>query len=78
VREATLMAALCELVAAAQKGAPAYGHRLAGIRPQDIDSRRALAQLPLTRKSELIEVQRRAPPFGVSGFLSAPDVPTRS
>jgi phenylacetate-CoA ligase len=69
-REAALMVALPQLIAAAQNGAPAYRRRLDGVRAQDIDSRAALAQLPLTRKSELIEVQRQNPPFG--GFTTVP------
>jgi phenylacetate-CoA ligase len=69
-RESSLMAALPQLVAAAQKKAPAYRARLAGIRAQDIANRAALAQLPLTRKSELIELQRHNPPFG--GFTTVP------
>jgi phenylacetate-CoA ligase len=69
-REAALMAALPRLVAAAQRDAPAYRQLLAGVRAPDIDSRAALAHLPLTRKSELIEVQRQHPPFG--GFATVP------
>jgi phenylacetate-CoA ligase len=67
-REAALMAALPRIVAAAQRDAPAYSQRLAGVRPDAIDGRQALAQLPLTRKSELIELQRLNPPFG--GFTT--------
>jgi phenylacetate-CoA ligase len=63
-REAALMAALPRVIAAAIDRAPAYRERLAGVRPADIASRSALANLPLTRKSELIELQRRNPPFG--------------
>ena len=40
------------------------------MRAGDIVDRRALARLPLTRKSELIELQRRDPPFG--GFAAVP------
>jgi phenylacetate-CoA ligase len=69
-RETALMSALPGIVAAAQRQAPAYGERLAQIRPEEITSREALAQLPLTRKSELIELQRRNPPFG--GFTTIP------
>jgi phenylacetate-CoA ligase len=69
-REAALMAALPGIVAAAERAAPAYGERFAGIRPEAITSRRALAGLPLTRKSELLELQRRHPPFG--GFTTVP------
>ncbi len=69
-REAALMAALPQVVAAARQDAPAYRERLAKVRPEDITDRRALAELPVTRKSELIELQRRRPPFG--GFAAVP------
>jgi phenylacetate-CoA ligase len=69
-REAALMAALPDIIAAAQSRAPAYRERLAHVRPKDITDRQALARLPLTRKSELIELQRRNPPFG--GFTTVP------
>ena len=69
-RETALMAALPELVAAAKRDAPAYRRRLSGIVAQEIASRAALAQLPLTHKSELIEVQRQRLPFG--GFTTVP------
>ena len=73
-REAALMAALPRLIAAAQRTAPAYRERLAGISPEAIDSRAALAQLPPTRKSELIELQRRNPPFGGFTTVKTADV----
>ncbi len=60
-REAALMAALPRIIAAAKQHAPAYRDRLAKVRPEDIADRRALADLPLTRKSDLIELQRRNP-----------------
>ena len=62
------MAALPGLVAAAQRDAPAYRERLAGVNAAAVTNRRALAALPLTRKSELVELQRRHPPFG--GFTT--------
>ncbi|HEX3860265.1 MAG TPA: AMP-binding protein [Stellaceae bacterium] len=70
VREAALRAALPEVVAAAQRNAPAYRERLGAFRAADIRDRIALASLPLTHKSELIELQRQAPPFG--GFAAVP------
>jgi phenylacetate-CoA ligase len=70
VREAELMGALPALIAAAKKRCPAYRSLLDAIDPKGITSRRALAELPLTRKSELIELQRRDPPFG--GFAAVP------
>jgi phenylacetate-CoA ligase len=69
-REAALMAALPRVIAAAQQHAPAYRERLEKVRPEDIVNRRALADLPVTRKSDLIELQRRLPPFG--GFAAVP------
>jgi phenylacetate-CoA ligase len=69
-REAALMSALPHIVAAAKERAPAYRHRLAGVHPEDVVGRRSLAELPLTRKSELIELQRQNPPFG--GLTAAP------
>jgi phenylacetate-CoA ligase len=71
-REAELMAALPRIVAAAKQNAPAYRERLARVRPEDITDRRALVDLPVTRKSELIELQRRNPPFG--GFAAVPPI----
>src|SRR6266566_8477082 len=64
------MAALPRTIAAAKEHAPAYRDRLAKVRPEDIADRRALADLPLTRKSELIEMQRQEPPLG--GLNAAP------
>src|SRR5437764_3642734 len=69
-REAALMVALPQVIAAAKQHAPAYRDRLARVRPEDITDRRALVDLPLTRKSELLELQRHSPPFG--GFAAVP------
>jgi phenylacetate-CoA ligase len=69
-REAALMAALPQAIAAAKENAPAYRERLAKVSPEDITDRRALVDLPLTRKSDLIELQRREPPFG--GLAAVP------
>ena len=69
-READLMAALPRVIAAAKENSPAYRALLADLRPQDVADRRALAGLPLTRKSALLEEQRRSPPFG--GFAAVP------
>ena len=70
LREAALMAALPGIIAAAKERCPAYRDFLAGVRPEKVTDRQALAELPLTRKSELIELQRRNPPFG--GFAAVP------
>ena len=63
-RERALLAALPGQIAHAKAKAPAYAALFGGIDPRDIISRAALARLPVTRKSELIERQRSAPPFG--------------
>jgi phenylacetate-CoA ligase len=69
-REAALMAELPRVIAVAKEHAPAYRRLLAKVRPEDVTDRRALVDLPLTRKSELIEMQRQEPPFG--GLNAAP------
>jgi phenylacetate-CoA ligase len=70
LRESQLLAALPGQVAAAQM-VPALAEALAGIEPTSVTSRDALARLPVTRKSQLLERQlaRRAEdPFG--GFAA--------
>lgn len=69
-RETALMSALPQVIAAAKERAPAYRRLLARVHPEDVVDRRALVELPLTRKSELIELQRQVPPFG--GLTAAP------
>jgi phenylacetate-CoA ligase len=63
-REAALMAALPAQIAHAKANAPYFGQLLADVDPQSITSRTALARLPVTRKSELPDLQRRLPPLG--------------
>lgn len=70
-REAALMAALPAQVANAQKNSAAFAEILNGVDAASITCRRALAQLPVTRKYELLErqqAQRAKDPFG--GFSS--------
>ena len=51
--------------------APGWAAQLAGIDPNTVTSRVALAKLPVLRKSELVERQTERPPFG--GFnVTAP------
>jgi len=69
-RERSLMAALPRIIAAAKERAPAYRRLFAALRPEEVTDRQALSQLPLTRKSDLIELQRKEPPFG--GFAAVP------
>ncbi len=63
-RESDLMARLPGQIAHARSKSPHYATSLAAIRPEAIDSRAALAGLPLTRKSDLLELQRARMPFG--------------
>jgi phenylacetate-CoA ligase len=63
-REGALMARLPGLVALAQRDAPGWARRLAGVDARSVASRKALAALPVLRKSELKELQQAEPPFG--------------
>ncbi|MBD5803384.1 Phenylacetate-coenzyme A ligase [Azoarcus sp. Aa7] len=67
-RERELMARLPAQIAHAQANAPAFAGLLEGVDPATIASREALARLPVTRKSELLECQKAARPFG--GFAA--------
>lgn len=70
-REAEQMAALPRQVAHAQANSRAFADILRGVDAGSINSRSALAQLPVTRKSELLErqkAQRASDPFG--GFAA--------
>ncbi len=57
-REAALLAALPGHVAHAQSATGVYAELLAGVQADQIDSRAALARLPVMRKSELFERQK--------------------
>ncbi len=61
-RERELLAGIPALIASAQR-APGWAAILQGVDPRDIASRTALAQLPVTRKSQLHELQKQHPPF---------------
>jgi phenylacetate-CoA ligase len=63
-REREQIAALVRQIAHAKAHAPAFAKSLAGVDPQAVTSRAALAKLPVTRKSDLAELQKAAPPFG--------------
>lgn len=61
-RERDLAARLPALVAAALR-APGWRRHLGDVDPRAIDSRAALARLPVLRKGDLIALQKQAPPF---------------
>ena len=66
-REAALMAALPAQIAHAQKHSAAFAEILRDVDAATVNSRAALAQLPVTRKYELLErqqAQRATDPFG--------------
>jgi phenylacetate-CoA ligase len=63
LRESAMMARLPDLVAHAKAHAPAMAAALVEVDPSAVASRAALASLPVTRKADLIEAQRRDPPF---------------
>ncbi|MBB3117207.1 phenylacetate--CoA ligase family protein [Pseudoduganella violacea] len=68
-RERELMARLPGLIAQAQ-GAPGWARILQGVDAAAIDSRAALARLPVTRKADLKGLQHDLMPFG--GLNSTP------
>jgi phenylacetate-CoA ligase len=63
-RERDLMAALPRQIANAKQRSPYYRSLLDGVEAEGIAERRALADLPVTRKSALVALQKSAPPFG--------------
>ena len=63
-RAATLREALPVQIAHAQQRSSYYAQMLAGIDAEAIDSPQALVQLPVTRRSELQQVQYQNYPFG--------------
>ncbi len=67
-RERAQFAALAAQLDNALRNAPALAEHLAGVDPRSVVDRAALARLPVLRKSELIERQKRAfaerAPFG--------------
>ncbi|WP_366555222.1 phenylacetate--CoA ligase family protein [Aquibaculum sediminis] len=63
-RETDLLEALRAQVAHAKAKAPAYGRLLADVEADRLQSRADLAELPVTRKADLIRLQAEEPPFG--------------
>jgi len=63
-REAALMAALPGHIAHAKRHAPGFARIMKDVRPGKINSREALARLPVTRKSDLASLQKELPPLG--------------
>lgn len=63
---------LREFLAYAYKNAPAVKERFdkAGVKPEDIKTADDLEKIPVLRKDDLIELQKKNPPFG--GYLAVP------
>ena len=64
LRERDQLARLPRQLAHAKAHAPAFARLLAGVDAAAVTTRAALAALPVTRKSELLELQQHARPFG--------------
>jgi phenylacetate-CoA ligase len=62
-REGELFAALPGIIARAMT-APGWARHLAGVDPKQINSRTALARLPVMQKSDVAALQKENPPFG--------------
>ena len=71
VRKAALLQALPAQIAHAQTAASAWATILQGVKASDINSRAALAALPVTRKYELLERQQAQRANDVFGGFSA-------
>ena len=63
-RDVALFAALRDQVQRLKTLASGWAERLEGVEPAELTDRSALARLPVTRKHDLIELQKALPPFG--------------
>ena len=63
-REKALFAALPYFISEAQTKSPYFGRILKNVNGMEINSRKALSSLPVTRKSDLLDLQRESFPFG--------------
>ena len=63
-REAANLAALPDIIDHAQANAPYFGDLLKDVDATTVTCREALAALPVTRKSDLLELQKKNPPLG--------------
>jgi phenylacetate-CoA ligase len=75
VRESAQAQALPARVAFAKARTGAYARILAAVEPAEVASRAALARLPVTRKSELLELQKAVRPFGGFAATRAGEAP---
>jgi phenylacetate-CoA ligase len=73
-RRSDLIKAVAQQVAHAKANAPAYSDLLADVDPDSLTSEQAIAKLPLTRKSDLIGLQKSRPPFGGLSAVQGKDL----
>jgi len=73
-RQQALIQAVSAQVAHAKEKAPAYKTLLADVDPGEITDAAAIANLPVTRKSTLIEQQQGNRPFGGYAAITAPEL----
>src|SRR4030042_971709 len=71
-REKYLNGRLSRVIAHAYRRAPAVREMMdrAGIKPSQIRTAQDMEKLPITRKTDLIDMQKKNPPFG--GILTVP------
>jgi phenylacetate-CoA ligase len=70
LRERKLFEALQDQIANARKHAPYFGKLLHHVHPHEVVDRAALAKLPVTRKSDLMDLQKADLPF--AGMTATP------
>ena len=75
VRERDQLVRLPLQIAYAKAHAPAFARILADIEPDAITTREALARIPVTRKSGLVELQKSNRPFGSLAATCRGDAP---
>jgi len=68
LREREQIGQLARQIGHAKANAPAFARLLAATDPAAVTTREALAKVPVTRKSDLLEIQKAARPFG--GFAA--------
>ncbi|MEE8365664.1 MAG: phenylacetate--CoA ligase family protein, partial [Gammaproteobacteria bacterium] len=73
-RQQALIEAVNKQVSQAKSNAPAYQTLLADVSPDEITDIEAIAKLPITRKSDLIERQKSNHPFGGYAAIAAPEL----
>ena len=73
-RQQALIQSLSTQIAHAKNKAPIYKTLLDDVNPDKITDIAAIAKLPITRKSELIEQQQKSHPFGGYAAISTPEL----